>query len=243
VQIQVGVAKIGKYAVSDSGDTLEMVERPQGGLSFVLADGQRSGKAAKTISSLVTGKAIALLAEGVRDGAAARAAHDYLYTQRGGKVTATLNIVSVDMVSKTLVLSRNSHCPIIVQNSLNEQIILDHPAPPIGVQYGVKPQIREMPLRVGMLAVVFTDGLYSAGEHSGDLLDLPALVADLYYRHHDQPDIAQPVADALLAEAVRREKGRPGDDISVLVVAVAPQAPDDVRRLSVSFPVPPLLRP
>ena len=57
MQIQVAVAKVPQYAVSESGDTLEMIERPQGGLSLVLADGQRSGHAAKSISTLVTSKA------------------------------------------------------------------------------------------------------------------------------------------------------------------------------------------
>ena len=36
MEIRVAVAKINKYAVLESGDTLEMVERPHGGLSFVL---------------------------------------------------------------------------------------------------------------------------------------------------------------------------------------------------------------
>jgi hypothetical protein len=95
LEVEVAVAKVGKYATSESGDTLEMVERPQGGISLVLADGQRSGRAAKSISNIVVRKAIALLAEGVRDGAVARAAHDYLRTIRSGKVSATLNIVNV----------------------------------------------------------------------------------------------------------------------------------------------------
>ena len=84
LEIQIAAAKIAKYAASESGDSLELIERPNGGISIVLADGQRSGKSAKTISNLVVRKAISLLAEGVRDGAAARAAHDYLHTYRGG---------------------------------------------------------------------------------------------------------------------------------------------------------------
>ena len=88
LELQVGVAKVAKYATVESGDTLEMIERPYGGLSLVLADGQRSGRAAKLISNLATRKAISLLAEGVRDGAAARAAHDYLRAHRKGKVSA-----------------------------------------------------------------------------------------------------------------------------------------------------------
>ena len=82
MEIIVAVAKISKYATSESGDTLEMIERPHGGISLVLADGQRSGKAAKRISNIVVRKAISLLADGVRDGAAARAAHD---EKKGGR--------------------------------------------------------------------------------------------------------------------------------------------------------------
>jgi hypothetical protein len=80
MEIQIAVAKTSKYAVSESGDTLEVVERPNGGVSVVLADGQTSGRGAKAISSMVVRKIISLLAEGVRDGAAARAASDSLFT-------------------------------------------------------------------------------------------------------------------------------------------------------------------
>ena len=44
MELQVAVAKAGKYATRESGDTLEMIERPHGGLSFVLADGQTSAR-------------------------------------------------------------------------------------------------------------------------------------------------------------------------------------------------------
>ena len=70
---------------------------PTEGLSVVLADGQSSGRGAKAVSMMVVRKVIGLLAEGVRDGAAARAASDALYTEKGGKVSSTLNIASLDM--------------------------------------------------------------------------------------------------------------------------------------------------
>ena len=63
MEVQVAAAKVGKYATSESGDTLEMIERPLGGVSFVLADGQSSGRGAKRISNLAARKAISLLAE------------------------------------------------------------------------------------------------------------------------------------------------------------------------------------
>ncbi|MCB0132720.1 MAG: hypothetical protein KDD78_17780, partial [Caldilineaceae bacterium] len=93
LNVQTAAAKINKYASRESGDTVETIERPRGGLSVVVADGQRSGRSAKAISNIVVRKAVSLLAEGVRDGAVARATHDYLHLQRGGKVSAELFIV------------------------------------------------------------------------------------------------------------------------------------------------------
>src|SRR4030065_246243 len=97
MEVQIAVAKVNKYAPPESGDTLEVVERPNGGLSVVLADGQTSGHGAKAVSLMVVRKVIGLLADGVRDGAAARAASDALFTEKKGKVTSTLNIASVDL--------------------------------------------------------------------------------------------------------------------------------------------------
>ena len=161
MEVHFAVAKISKYATSESGDTLEMIERPHGGISMVLVDGQRSGKSAKTISNVVARKAIQLLAEGVRDGAAARAAHDYLYTYRKGKVSATLNIISVDTFTKTFVISRNNEAPVIVYTVEDGFHLLDAPSRSVGVHRNTKPVISEIPVMIDTLMVVFTDGLLS----------------------------------------------------------------------------------
>ncbi len=114
MEIQIAVSKIKKYATSASGDTVEVIERPQGGLSVVLADGQSSGKGAKWVSTFVVRKVISLLADGVRDGAAARAASDSLFTEREGKVSASLNIISIDKHTKTMVITRNNPAPALL---------------------------------------------------------------------------------------------------------------------------------
>jgi len=235
MEIKVAVAKIRKWATSESGDSLEMIERPQGGFSFILVDGQRSGRAAKAISNLVARKAISELAEGVRDGAAARAAHDYLYTHKGGKVSATLNILSIDLASNTLVLSRNSRCPIVAITPSGGFCLLDEPSEPIGVRRGTKPQITELPLAAGTVVVVYTDGLEMAGARSSRVFDVPAAIRELTAGNEVS---AQQVADSLLERALALDDGRPHDDISVLVVAVVTRDnKDDVRRMSISFPI------
>jgi len=232
--IQVAAAKVGKWGTSESGDTLEMIERPHGGISLVLADGQSSGRAAKAISNLVARKALAELAEGVRDGAAARAANDYLYTHRAGKVSATLNIISVDLVSKTLVLTRNSPCPFVARLPTGEIRVLAAPSEPIGVHRGTRPSIAELPLAVGTIVLSYTDGLELAGARASPVLNVPAVLEHLLAQGcQDAPCLA----DRLLAHALALDEGRPRDDISVVVLCVVDQDSDGARRLSVHLPI------
>ena len=235
MEVNFAVAKVSKYAARESGDTVEMIERPHGGISLVLVDGQRSGRSAKAISNVVARKAVQLLAEGVRDGAAARAAHDYLYTYRGGKVSATLNILSVETRSRTLVVSRNNPAPVIVHTTDRGLYLLDNPSSVVGVQPNIKPDINEIPLTLGTIVVAFTDGLQHAGSASGSrTFDVLSAIRELLREAISDPKI---IADTLLLSAVELDDGRPRDDISVAVVSVVERVGDDVRRLSGRLPL------
>jgi serine phosphatase RsbU (regulator of sigma subunit) len=233
MEVHFAVAKTKKYAVSASGDTVEVTERPRGGLSLVMADGQSSGRGAKSVSSMVVRKVIALLAEGVRDGAAARAASDALWTERSGKVSATLNIISIDQHSNTLVITRNNPSPALVANN-GEIRLLDAPSKPIGLYRGTRPVISEIELEPGLIVVVYTDGLVHAGERCGRPLNAADSLRSLIGEGVEEPET---IADALLEEALRLDDQRPADDISIAVISVAPFSGDQVRRMSVSFPL------
>ncbi len=233
MEIQIAVAKVNKYAVSESGDTLEVIERPTGGLSVVLADGQTSGRGAKAVSMLVTRKVIGLIAEGVRDGAAARAASDALFTDKAGKVTCTLNIASVDMHSKTIVLTRNNPIPVFICrgeqiDSHNEESVS------LGTSRNVRPVITEVGLEAGLIIVIFSDGISHAGERRGQPMNVGETLRSVL---EDQDPSPQQLADTLLAHAVRLDDNRPADDISVLVLKVSASNNDDVRRMSVRLPI------
>ena len=234
LNVQTAAAKINKYASRESGDTVETIERPRGGLSVVVADGQRSGRSAKAISNIVVRKAVSLLAEGVRDGAVARATHDYLHLQRGGKVSAELFIVSIDLVTATLVISRNARCPVLLRHH-NELVWLDEPCEAVGIYRNTKPSITELKLEAGTTLIVFTDGVWGAGKIGGPGIDLPALLTQV---DADDCAPADVIADAVLTEALRLDQGRPRDDATVLVVKVTPgQGNDGVRRLALQFPI------
>lgn len=234
MEIQIAVAKANQYGSPESGDTLEVVERPAGGISIVLCDGLTSGKEAKVVSTAVVRKVISLLAEGVRDGAAARAASDYLFTERGGQTTAFLNIISADLQTHTIVISRNNPTPLFVAQ--RERIeCLSGESTAVGGSRNIKPAITEVPLEAGTTIVMYTDGLHLAGRKSGEILDVCTLIESMI---EDQEANAQSIADMILAQGVRLDQGRPNDDMSVVVLCVLAKDADLIRRMTMRLPVP-----
>lgn len=234
-QVQIAVAKTHKYASRESGDTVEVVERPHGGLSVLLVDAQGSGPAAKTLSNLVVSRGVSLIKEGARDGAVARAVHDYLYTLRGGRVSAALTIVSVDLQSRSLLVSRNDPCPAYFFSRSGVEIH-DKPVEPIGVHLRTKPVIMERLLTEHLGVVVTSDGVAQAGAYRGRSLDISAFLEGLLAEGWPE---TLALADALLEKALALEEGRPRDDATVVVVAIVP-APEEevpVRRLVACLPI------
>jgi serine phosphatase RsbU (regulator of sigma subunit) len=227
------VAKVGKYATRESGDTVEMIERPHGGMSFVLADGQRSGKSAKVISNIATRKVISLLGEGARDGVAARAAHDYLYAMRGGKVRADLQILSLDLDTRSIVISRNTDCSLlyIEQKSVR---YFDEPSQPIGIYKTTRPVINEFPLAAATGVVLFSDGIRHAGSRTNKTFEVATAIEPLLM---EEEVSAQRIADHLLEVANAADNGFPQDDLTVLTLYLHPAPPNDVRRLRVQMPL------
>lgn len=233
MEVQIAISKIKKYATSSSGDTAEVIERPNGGMSVVLADGQSSGKGAKWVSSLVVRKVIQFLADGVRDGAAARAASDALFTERGGKVSSTLNILSADLQTGTLVITRNNPSPVVISYG-NQIKTLEEESDPVGLRRDTRPMISELPLEPGLTAVVFTDGLVHAGSYFGNSMDICTSVKVELEEEDPSPE---KIADSLINHALKLDRGMPRDDISIVVMRVVNHGSDMIRRMSVQLPV------
>ncbi|HEY8447505.1 MAG TPA: SpoIIE family protein phosphatase [Thermomicrobiales bacterium] len=233
--IDVAIAKTNKYAMRESGDTAEVVERPGGGLSVVVVDGQGSGPAAKTLSLSLTSKAVALLKEGVRDGAVARAVHDGLIAYRHGKVSASLDIVSIDLRTRTVVVTRNASTPLLIGKSGEFELRLPT-SQPIGLYHFTRPMIEQFAAEPGFCLAVVTDGVTGSGERTGrGSFDMLSYVrASL-----STPSSAADLADGLLLEAIRRDQQRPGDDMTVAaLMLLAHDEEPMIRRLHIRMPVP-----
>ncbi len=233
--IGTAVRKTARSGMSTSGDSVDVVERPRGGLSVVMADGQGSGPAAKRISNMVVSRAAGLIAEGARDGAVARAVHDSLYALRGGKIVCTLTILSVDLNTGTFVIARNGNAGALLYDG-REVRFLREDVPPIGVGGFTKPQILECELQPGYRAAIFTDGVFHAGRRRGNPLGIEPLAACLSGEASD----AAVVADRMLQEAHGADAGHPRDDMSLAVVSVRSEdvmlGEVAIRSIDVSFP-------
>jgi serine phosphatase RsbU (regulator of sigma subunit) len=234
LKIDVAVAKTNKYASRESGDTVEIIERPGGGISVILADGQGSGRAAKMLSLLVTAKVSALLKEGVRDGASARAANDFLFAMRNGRVSATLDILSVDLKSGTVVITRNSETACYARTDDGSEVSAGGERP-LGLHPRTRPWAAEIPIGPGVRVILVSDGIMNSGRRVGlPPLDLATISATA------SPEAsAAEIANLVLGEAITRDRDKPADDMSVVALTLPEHDQTTlVRRMGVEVPLP-----
>jgi serine phosphatase RsbU (regulator of sigma subunit) len=233
--VDVAVAKTNKYASRESGDTAEIVERPGGGLSAVVVDGQGSGKAAKTLSLLLASRAVGLLKDGVRDEAVAMAVHDFLFSYRHGQVSATLDILSFDQAAGSVVLTRNGVAPAVVGVGDRYETVPPE-AGSLGLYAATRPAARHFPAEPGLRVIVVTDGVVGSGERSGlGRFDVAAFANERL----GGVATAAETAELVLAEAIRRDDGRPRDDVTVAVLSLGSH--EDavlIRRAGTALPLP-----
>ena len=233
--IELGIAKVSKYASRESGDTAEVVERPGGGISVVVVDGQGSGAAAKALSMLLTAKAVSLLKEGVRDGAVARAVHDTLLAYRGGKVSASLDILSADLKHGHLVLTRNGTSPVIVQSSSGITTVQAEEGP-IGIYPFTRPTVMQFSLVPNQQIWLMTDGVVTAGRKWGAPPFDPERAAQEITAYSDD---VQTQAKLFLERAIAADQCRPADDMSVVSLrTVESEHESAMRTLHMTFPLP-----
>jgi len=235
MEIQIAVAKIDRHSARESGDTVEIIERPNGGVSVVLADGKLNNNGSKVISMKVVHRIIGLLSEGIHDGAAARAVSNMLYKENAGKASASLNIMSCDLQSDTIVLTKGNLMPIVViQDGKVECMESDSIC--IGTHEDIKPSVYQIPIQEEITIVIFTDGIANAGSPDGMSLDLCMTLDALF---QEQDPTANEVAEFLLSQAIGMDQKQPEDDMCVVVLQTVPQSFENTRRLSIRIPVPP----
>lgn len=231
MEIKIAVVKVDKYHSGNSGDTVETIERPNGGISIILADGRINSDHDKGISTMASHKVLYEISQGVRDSAAIRHTSNSIFEEHKGSVQANLNLISVDCQTNTILISRNNPVPVfLVTNEVVDCLSSD--SGPIGEEMDIRPTIVELPINPGMAVIALSDGVYNAGSGSKQYLEISTALEALF---EDQEPTAQEVAEHLLNRAIRLDEGRPEDDMSIIVLLVSPVTTDKIRRMNISM--------
>lgn len=233
MEITFAIAKIDKKGNGSSGDTVEVTERPNGGISIILADGEMDQRTSKAISSMVSHRVIDHISEGVRDGASIRAAAKSIFADYQGRVQANLCVISADLQTNTIIVSRNNPVPIFL---ISEEMVdcLPSDSEPIGIRSDIAPTIIELPIRPEMAVVVFSDGVYDAGRHNQLSMDVCTTIEAFI---EDQEPTAKEIAEFLLNRAIQLDDGQPKDDMSIIVMLVSSRPTDAIRRMNIFLPL------
>lgn len=233
MEIKIAIKKIDKDNTGLNGDTVEVIERPNGGISIVLADGKFENQSSKSISSMVTNRVLDSISKGIRDGASIRSAAKEIFIEYQGKVQANLAVISADLQTNTIILSRNSPLPAYI---IREEIVdcLSDDITPIGLHAEVEPNIIELPIQPEMSVVVFSDGLFKAGSQTKKVMDFCSTI-EIFIE--EQEPTEKEIADFLLNRAIRLDNGKPVDDMSIIVLQVSSRPSDSIRRMQISMPL------
>jgi len=233
MEIQISASIHDQFGLSNSADSVEIIERPNGGASIVIASCNTSLKSSKAISLSIVKNVINLIADGVRDGAAARAASDSLYTDYSGKVCASLTILSSDLQTRTIVITCNNQAPILLsRNGIIEKLTTECTL--IGSDLGIRPSVSEIPIESGLILLAVTPAFLSMNHENEHLIDLSSSFTELM---EEQDLTSKQITDTILLETIGITNSISSPEFSVVVLKIDASPNDQIRRLSINLPI------
>lgn len=233
MEIHAAISKTDRYSSSQQGNKAEIIERPNGGISIVMAEGRLSGKRSKALTMKAAHDVINLISEGIQDGASARVVLSRIKNEHHDKASVSISILSCDLESRTIVITKNNLVPILVSdsngtrslaiNSDAEEILHD-------------PAVYQFEFEVGQVFILFSEGVQNAGQSYDNPIDLSFSLGSLTDESDETPNV-QEIADVLLKQAISHDSGRPRDDMTVVVLKTSPATQREIRREYVCFPI------
>ncbi|MFZ3070723.1 MAG: SpoIIE family protein phosphatase [Anaerolineaceae bacterium] len=232
MEIHVAIAKVDRYSSPEQGDQVEMIERPNGGVSIILAEGKLGGHRSKVITRKAVYHLLSLIFDGIHDGAASRAVLTALKNEYRGEAQFSLSLLSCDLETGTIILTKNNSIPVIlVRSDQSNYLSCEGDQNEIDL---LKPSVYQFQIENDFIVIMFSDGIASAGEQYDQLVEWCTFVEALM---EEQQPTVQDLADFLLNQAIGRDLGQPHDDMTVVVVQVNPTVSKGVRRISVVLPL------
>ena len=186
MEIQAAISKINRYASLEQGNSVEVIERPNGGISIVMAEGRLENRRSSAVTMKAAHDILALIAEGVHDGASARVVLSRIKNEHHEKASVAVSIISCDLETKTIVITKNSSIPILTCDHA-ENRTLPINSDPDELRYN--PSVYQFELVPGQIFILISEGVFNAGSNSENLIDLNLTLGSLRYGENPPAEI------------------------------------------------------
>lgn len=232
MELQAAISKVDRYSSAEQGDKVEVIERPRGGISIIMAEGKLGGRRSRSIAMKAVHSILNLISSGLHDGAASRTVLSKIKDEHNGKAKVSLSIISCDLDSQSIVITKNNSIPVItVFEGMVDYLRFDDST---DADQSLVPSVYQFEIEEGRDFILVSDGVLQAGSQYEQPLDLRVSVESLF--EEDEPSV-QEVADAILTQAVSQDLGRPRDDMTVTVLRISAAPSTNIRRECVHFPI------
>lgn len=232
MELQAAIAKVDRFSSVEQGDKVEIIERPHGGISIIMAEGKLGGRRSRIIAMKAVHSILNLIASGLHDGASSRIVLSNIFEEHKGKAQVKLHIISCDLESQSIVITKNNITPVVtVFDGAAEYLRFDGT---IESDHCASPSVFQFEIKEGRNFILVSDGILQAGSQYEQPLDLRVLVESLF--EDDEPTV-QNLADAILNQAISQDLGRPRDDMTVTVLRISPSPSTNIRREFIYFPI------
>lgn len=233
MEIQAAIAKIDRHSSDEEGNKVEIIERPNGGISIVMAEGMLSGSRSKGVTLKAVHALLNLIAEGVPDGASTRVVLQRIKDEHRESADVKISIISCDLLSKTIVITKNNSVPVLIYEDGESRFLsLEENFD----SHRYEPVVFQFEFQVGQTFILLSEGVETAGVVNENKIDLRTALGSIFDDDNDEVTV-QNVADNLLKQAIGHDGGRPRDDMTVVVLKVSPATLKDIRREYVCFPI------
>ncbi len=194
-----------------SGDTHSVLELADGRMVFVLSDGMGAGETAAVESSTAVSMLERLLEAGFDDEFAVKTVNLILLLRSPGETFATLDVVTVDLGTGNAQFIKVGSPPSFIRTSKGVKVI-ESATLPAGIFDVIEVEKTHMKLGDGDVLVMVSDGVLNSVEHPQGREEWLRLA--LSRLSSEQPD---EIARLILDRSRQYGKGRPADDMTVLV--------------------------
>src|SRR5699024_3547420 len=213
-EIETGVAVAAQGGGLISGDAHTMMPLGKGKYALAISDGMGNGLRAREESTETLCLLRQILETGISEQVAIKSINSILSLRTTDEIYATLDLAIVNLYNASLRSLKIGSAPSFIKRG--EQVKRIHASNlPIGIVEHVELDIVQETMKPGDLLIMMSDGIIEAPKYVQDKeLWLEQKIRTL------KTDDPQAVADCLLEEVVRNERGAIRDDMTIVVAKV-----------------------